>query len=584
MRNRPRDTGISLIGEAPWGTHFCQFYQTQDDLLEVLVPYFKAGLESNEFCMWITSEPLGAGEAEEALRRAMPDLDRYLDGGQLEILPYGEWYTKGGTFDSQRVLDGWLEKLKRALRRGLEGLRLSGNTFWLEKSDWADFTDYEALINDVIGSYPMMALCTYCLDSCSAHEIIDVIKNHQFALINREGRWEMIQSEEQKRLSGALGESAARLRLATEAAGLGVFEWDVANGRAVWENERMYEIFGYSAQVGIPSKQQLVNEVIHGDDAASFEAALAQGMAPGQMFHNICRIKRGNDGQWRWVEFAGRFELSSQGTPLRLVGVVGDITERKRGEAERERLLAAEQAARAQADAAVKVRDEFMSVAAHELKTPVTSLRGFSQLLVREHARTGGLDPKLIAAAAARIDEQSDRLTKLTERLLDISRIEAGKLVLSRQRTEVSSLVEAVVASVRQAHPSKAFLVRNSPGILADVDGLRVEQVLVNLLDNAAKFSPVEAPIEVNVEMDSQGRVAISVQDRGPGIPEEKRGRLFERFYQAHAQGQYGGMGIGLFVSRQIVDLHGGSITVEQPEDGGSRFVVHLPLSHDREP
>ncbi|RPJ21195.1 MAG: hypothetical protein EHM35_18535, partial [Planctomycetaceae bacterium] len=211
-RDRIRDTGISLVGEAPWGTHFCQFYQTREDLLEVLLPYFRAGLENNEFCMWVTSEPLVAGEAEEAVRQSVPDLGRYLDSGQLEILSYNEWYMKGGAFDSQRVLDGWLGKLKGALDRGFDGLRLSGNTFWLERSGWDDFTDYEAVINSVIGYYPMMALCTYCLDRCSAHEIIDVIKNHQFALINSQGRWEMIQSEEQKRLSGALVESEARLR------------------------------------------------------------------------------------------------------------------------------------------------------------------------------------------------------------------------------------------------------------------------------------------------------------------------------------------------------------------------------------
>jgi hypothetical protein len=94
--NRARPTGIAVIGDVPWGTHFCQSYQTRQDLVEILVPYFKAGLENNEFCMWVTSEPLRTDEAEAALRAAVPDLDRYVQAGQIEVLDYTRWYTRSG--------------------------------------------------------------------------------------------------------------------------------------------------------------------------------------------------------------------------------------------------------------------------------------------------------------------------------------------------------------------------------------------------------------------------------------------------------------------------------------------------------
>jgi hypothetical protein len=89
----------------PWGTHFCQFYQTKEDLMDTLVPYFKAGLENNEFCTWVTSQPLGVEEAKEALRGAVPDIDVYLAKRQIEIIPYNQWYVKEGVFDSNRVLN-----------------------------------------------------------------------------------------------------------------------------------------------------------------------------------------------------------------------------------------------------------------------------------------------------------------------------------------------------------------------------------------------------------------------------------------------------------------------------------------------
>ena len=123
-----RKTGIGLIGEVPWGTHLCQFYQTREDLIDILVPYFKAGLENNEFCMWVTSEPLNVEDAQRALKKAVRNLDDYTGKGQMEILDYKDWYTKSGSFDADKVLQSWVEKEKQAIERGFDGIRLTGNT------------------------------------------------------------------------------------------------------------------------------------------------------------------------------------------------------------------------------------------------------------------------------------------------------------------------------------------------------------------------------------------------------------------------------------------------------------------------
>ncbi|HEY0196167.1 MAG TPA: MEDS domain-containing protein, partial [Methanobacterium sp.] len=124
-----RKSGIDIVGDVAWGTHFCQFYQTEEDLIDILVPYFKAGLENNEFCMWVTSRPLSVKEAVKSLQKVMPDIKRYLDKKQLEVIQYTEWYVKDGGFNSDRVLNDWVEKLNKALDRGYEGLRLTGDMF-----------------------------------------------------------------------------------------------------------------------------------------------------------------------------------------------------------------------------------------------------------------------------------------------------------------------------------------------------------------------------------------------------------------------------------------------------------------------
>jgi PAS domain S-box-containing protein len=290
--------------------------------------------------MWVTSAPLQVEQARQALRAALPDLDDYLARGQIEILDYSEWYTKSGAFDADTVLQGWADKLAAAWQRGWDGLRLTGNTFWLEEAGWQDFTRYEEKVNDTIGDQNMIALCTYSLEKCGMREILDVIANHQFALIKQAGRWEVIKSAEHRQAELSLRESEERLRLAMWAAELGVFEWDVSADRAVWENPRMYEIFGRSEADGPLSTAQLIEQIIHPDDVAAFEAALAEGMRPGRLFHTICRIRRHNDGQLRHVEFSGRFERTPEGVPVRLRGVLSDISERVRAEQERECLLA----------------------------------------------------------------------------------------------------------------------------------------------------------------------------------------------------------------------------------------------------
>ncbi|AAM04738.1 TPA: PAS domain S-box protein [Methanosarcina acetivorans] len=199
MRKKLRNSGIDIVGDVPWGTHFCQFYHTEEDLIDILVPYFKAGLENNELCVWIISQPLEVEEAKAAMKRAIPDIDVYLEKGQIEIVPYTHGYLKGGIFDPDGVVNSWVEKIDKALARGYDGLRAAGDNRWLEKEGWSGFIDYENKVDAIIGKSHVIALCPYYLDMCSTTEVIDVVSNHQFALIKREEKWERIENSGRKR-------------------------------------------------------------------------------------------------------------------------------------------------------------------------------------------------------------------------------------------------------------------------------------------------------------------------------------------------------------------------------------------------
>ncbi len=201
------DTGIDVMGAVRWGTHFCQFYRTTEDLLQALVPYFRAGLQGDESCLWITCDPLTPTEAANALGQAVPDLAARLSRGQIEILPHTAWYLADGGFSIDRVLHGWMEKLDRARSAGYRGLRLAGDTAWLEEKERADFARYEAAVAGALGDHRMLALCSYSLDRCGAAEVLDVLRHHGFALMRRNGRWELIETAAYQQAQRALAAS-----------------------------------------------------------------------------------------------------------------------------------------------------------------------------------------------------------------------------------------------------------------------------------------------------------------------------------------------------------------------------------------
>jgi len=231
----------------------------------------------------------------------------------------------------------------------------------------------------------------------------------------------------------------------------------------------------------------------------------------------------------------------------------------------------------AEAQRATRLRDEFLSVAAHELKTPMTSLRGYAQWLLRSIKDGAVVDPGLLDRGLRAIDVQSFKLVDLTEQLLDISRIEAGKLRLECREVDLVPFVRGVVDAAQAMAQAHTLTFDSPQQCPAFVDPLRLEQVVRNLIDNAIKYSPAGGSVEIVLRPADHGRLVLTVRDHGLGIPLERRENLFDRFYQAHGEGHFGGLGLGLYISRQIVELHGGHISAEFPADGGSCFQVTLP-------
>jgi PAS domain S-box-containing protein len=281
---------------------------------------------------------------------------------------------------------------------------------------------------------------------------------------------------------------------------------------------------------------------------------------------------------WRVRKDGSRFWANVVVTPIRdpanrlagFVKITRDMTEHRKMEEERVRL--------AQAAEAIRLRDEFLSIASHELKTPLTALQLQLQN-VREHVAP---DDDKMATKMDRANRIARRLGQLIEALLDVSRIATGRFKLNLEAFDLGDTAGEIVDRLRDsARAAKCDLSLETAGPLQGRwDRLRIEQVLMNLISNSLKYAAGQ-PIQVSLAREADIAV-IEVRDRGPGIPEAELFRIFERFERAASASHYGGMGLGLYVARQIVEAHGGTITAHNLPRGGARFAVSLPLEPQR--
>jgi DNA-binding CsgD family transcriptional regulator len=191
-----RETGLEAIGGVPWGSHFCIFYETKRDLLDIVVPFFKAGVRANEFCLWIvaSSELVTINEAKAVLHEAVSDFDRLLKNGNIEIVPYDKWFLTGRALDIRKAIARFRQKVNEAANRGFSGARLTGSPTWMRNKLRArSFREFEHKFDGQLTHEQMIAACTFPLRLTSAEDILDAARTHQFAVTVRKGAWKRIE-------------------------------------------------------------------------------------------------------------------------------------------------------------------------------------------------------------------------------------------------------------------------------------------------------------------------------------------------------------------------------------------------------
>lgn len=329
---------------------------------------------------------------------------------------------------------------------------------------------------------------------------------------------------------------------------------DAANQQVDFVSNYVEKMLGYTVEQWL-STPNFWLEITHPEDKerAAKEAALVlQSSANG-----ISRFRWiDKRGKVHWVEAQSSVIKNERGSPVGVRGVAMDITERMMLE---------------------QRKDDFISIASHELKTPVTSIKVFTQILQRVLANQGD---STTLQYLSRMEEQISKLTNLINDLLNVSKIQAGKLALRKERFSILQLTKETADTIQQTTDTHRIYVKGSSPkkIFADKD--RISQVLINLLTNALKYSTKNKKVFVHIE-DKGEKVIIKVRDFGIGIPKSQQQRIFERFYRVNGADDkiFPGLGMGLYISQEIVNRHGGAIWVESAPGKGSTFHVSLPVN-----
>ena len=373
------------------------------------------------------------------------------------------------------------------------------------------------------------------------------------------------------RFDQRLRESQRLMDLAQEAGHVGFFQYRFAEDALTWTPGQAL-LFGLSA-VERETRLEDWERRLDASDRARIEQAMRAALSAREENASIDFRVSIAPGEWRWLSCRVLLSYDQNGMPLQMIGVTVDVSDQKRVERERAALVAQEQAARLQAEAAGRAKDEFLAMLAHELRNPLSAISSAVQVLDRV-----SLETEIAGEARRIIGRQTRLLAHLMGDLLDVSRLIAGKIVLSRAPVDLAALAQRVVETARVTGASAQHRLEvDAEPAWVDADVNRIEQVMNNLVSNALKFTPAGGSVRLQVRRAGTDAF-IEVSDTGVGIPAALLPRVFDPFVQGERgiDRVSGGLGIGLTLVKRLVEMHGGTVEV-QSRSGETRFVIRLP-------
>ncbi|WP_183557094.1 ATP-binding protein [Mucilaginibacter sp. SP1R1] len=348
-----------------------------------------------------------------------------------------------------------------------------------------------------------------------------------------------------------LEDAEERLRLAIEATGIATWDLDMLNDIII-TSPRLTEIFGLDPDEKVTHQQ--LRDMVHPDDKQTLLKAFEIAEKTSIYLYDARVVWA--DGSIRWIRTSGKLIFDDRHKPLRMLGTTHDITERKQDEL---------------------MKNDFIAMASHELKTPLTSLKAYTQLLVVKAKKMGDA---FFIGALEKSENQINKMTRLIHGFLDMSKIESGKLQLNATVFDVNLLTAEVVADSLPGAMEHDILFNAGAPVLITADKEKIAEVIGNLISNAVKYSAKGSTVTITTKTEGQ-QLRLSVKDQGIGLKQKDQQKIFQRFFRVDNERTRGlsGFGIGLYLSAEIIRMHHGKIAVESEEGKGAEFYFLLPLA-----
>lgn len=589
-------SGLSSVPTIKWGSHVGQIFQHAGDLGDMLVPYFKAGLENNERCLWVADAPLTAQQARGALRSVVPDLDAREARGQIDIKDTQAFYDTAKPLDPAAIVEGLLQLEREAIDKGYAGLRTNGNCSWVKINQRPDFLEYETRIQKAVQGRRLICMCSYCNDTLAPAEMNDVFARHDFMLRSSPGP-----SLDDVRPINDRGVATAMTIPPSD------FQNDIdavqalANVPSLLETVCNLTGMGFSAIARV-TPERWVCLAVHDN--------IAFGLEPGgelQVDTTLCHEVRkdraavvidhvAEDEVYRDHHTPRMYGIQSyismpiflrdgsffgtlcaidpQPAKLRNPTVIGtfrlfaDLISRQ---IEADGKLAHTQARLFKAETETALHDQFVALISHDLRNSIAAVMAGAKLLGKK------VDEDRLQFITGSIRRSAEHMRALTDDILDMTRgrAEGGfKLRLTREGLE-PALTHAI-AELQLAYPDREIEARISvSAATAETDPVYMARLLSNLVKNALNYGSASHPVKVDVS--TNGNFKLSVSNQGPAIPSELQAKLFERFTRGQLDGAAGGHGLGLYIVSEIARAHGGEISLISTEDE-TRFTFKMPI------
>jgi len=601
MKRTLRPTGIDAIGNIPWGTHFCHFYQNNEDLLAMQVPFFKTGLENNEYCIWITSEQTTVENAAIALKDKLPGIDKYVEHGSLEILSMPDWFLVNGQFALDQAIKFIQDRSDMVVDRGYAGLRINGDDTWRDHRKWRDFMEFERALTPGIAGKKIIVLCSWQLGKCTASDVLDVGVLHESVVSKRKGRWEILETpqlietkaqlnlekellekqvakstrelnritEQVKKERSERGKTLVSLRKSQLNLKTVVDTADIAF--VLFDSDSHVLLFNAIASYwstlsfGVPLKKDIYFPDLLNEEGKTKFGEMMNAVLSGQALNYETSYQDKSESP-EWYRVSIHPVRDDGGKAVGVVCAASNITQDKIAESERERLSG-------QLVQRNKDLDKFAFILSHDLRAPLANMLGLAEMLKRRNI--SAIETRELEDFLFKSVEKLDEVVHNLNRILELDKTKS----LKKEKINLADLVNEVSARFKPVTKQDVIRIFTDFGDVNEIFSVKgyLDSIFYNLISSSIIYNQTGKPPVIGITSEkAQDKVIIYFKNFGKG--RYRKGKKAEPGSYRKLNMSHRGQGIGLSAVKTKVDILGGSISAGTLPGSGKEYRIELPL------